>query len=111
MSSFQGNQAGSGHVRRNPIITKFLKRNERGRIQITLKPEANDNVKFTHVQNRDEKNAYRERLSRLQGRKIAKPRLIDWHLFAVYECEDELREMMTMNYVYPGDGDEFEDSS
>ena len=28
-----------------------------------------------------------------------------------YECESQLREMMKMTYVYPGDGDSFEDLS
>ena len=85
-----------------------MRRNERKKVNFSLKPESNDNVKFSHVQNKDEKNAYRERLSKLQIRDIAKPRLIDWNLFADYECEEQLRDMMTMVYVYPADWDKFE---
>ena len=76
-----------------------------------MRAESNDNVLFTHVQNKDEKNAYRECLSKLQVRKIAKPRLVDWELFADYKCEEQLRSMMKISYVYPGDGDTFEDFS
>ena len=93
------------------MVGKFLKRHNRKRITITLRPEANENVKFSHVQDKDEKNAYRERLSKLQERKVAVPRLINWDLFAEYECEEQLRSMMVMTYVYPGDGDTFEDRS
>ena len=109
MSSFQRNEAGL--ARRNPIISKYTKRNERKRVTFAIKPEPNENVKFSNVRDKDEKNAYRERLSKLQERKIATPRLIDWDLFVDYECQEMLRSMMTMTYIYPADGDKFEDYS
>ena len=51
-------------MRRNPIVSKYVKRNDRKKVTFSLKPESNDNVKFSHVQDKDEKNAYRERLSK-----------------------------------------------
>ncbi|GKD72181.1 hypothetical protein Tco_1330463, partial [Tanacetum coccineum] len=35
------------------------------------------------------------------------PRVANWHLFDGYGFEDTLMEMMKMEYIYEGDGDEF----
>ena len=107
---FQSQTEGSSRGKVNPIVTKYVYRNSKERVTYQLSSERNDNLKFKNLRS-DEKHAYRERLSKLQKRKIVVPRLIDWSLFAEYGCEMQLREMMRMSYVYPGDGDEFVDLS
>ena len=94
----------------NPIVTKYVLRNSKERVTYQVNSERNDNLKFRNLPS-EEKHAYREILSMFQKRKISVPRLIDWSLFADYGCEMQLREMMRMSYVYPGDGDEFIDLS
>ena len=103
-----GSSSSRGGV--NPIVTKYVQRNAKSKVKYTLNQERNENLKFSNLR-KEEKHAFRERLSKLQGREIAKPRLVDWNLFAEYDCEMELRKMMRMSYVYEGDGDSFEDFS
>ncbi|GJW46987.1 hypothetical protein Tco_0078633 [Tanacetum coccineum] len=38
------------------------------------------------------------------------PRLVDWNIFADYDCEDDLLDMIKINYMHE-DGDVFEDHS
>jgi hypothetical protein len=110
---FQSQGAGSSSsrgVKFNPIVTKYVLRNSKQKVSYNLQAERNDNLKFKDLK-KEEKHAFRERLSKLQGRRITPSRLIDWSLFAEYECEDQLRELMIMSYVYPADGDTFVDLS
>lgn len=94
----------------NPLVTKFCERNEKKKVKYSVKKEANANLKFKDLTD-GEKHAFRERLSKLQHRQCLVPRVIDWDLFDECECEDELRSMMRTSYVYPGDGDSFNDLS
>lgn len=91
-------------------MTKYALRNSKSRVTFSVKHNSNENLKFSGLRNKDEENAYRERLSKVQVRTIAKPRLINWDLFVDYECENAPREMI-MSYTYPGDGDTFVDLS
>ncbi|GKA82033.1 hypothetical protein Tco_0788781 [Tanacetum coccineum] len=58
-----------------------------------------------------ERHAYYEKLSKLQERSFGVPRVANWRLFDSYGFEDNMREMMKLEYIYEGDGDVFVDYS
>lgn len=111
MAPKQRNVVGSSSATRipmNPLVYKYCQRNTRKKVTYSTRAEGNVKLKFSNL-SKEEKNAFRERLSKLQTRNISVQRLIDWDLFNEYECEEQLRGMMKMTYVYPDDGDMFED--
>ncbi|GJS80406.1 retrovirus-related pol polyprotein from transposon TNT 1-94 [Tanacetum coccineum] len=91
----------------NPLIAEYERRNKRNTITYSLQHVSNANLKWKDLPS-VERHAYCEKLSKLQEISFGVPRVANWHLFDGYGFEDTLREMMKMEYIYEGDGDEFD---
>ncbi|GJS93974.1 hypothetical protein Tco_0800942 [Tanacetum coccineum] len=107
--------AGAGHksckdTLPNPLIAEYERRNKRNTITYSLQPVSNANLKWKDLLF-VKRNAYCEKLSKLQERSFGVPRVANWHLFDGYGFEDTLREMMKLEYIYEGYGDVFVDYS
>ena len=48
----------------NPIVTKYVFRNSKQKVTYNVQSERNENLKFSHLK-KEEKHAFRERLSKL----------------------------------------------
>ncbi|GJT21344.1 hypothetical protein Tco_0891281 [Tanacetum coccineum] len=93
----------------NPLIAKYVKRNNKGTINYTLQPVTNANLKRRDLPFM-ERHAYCERLSKFQQKSIETPRVADWTMFYVYSFDETLKELMKMEYLHD-DGDVFVDYS
>ncbi|GJS30445.1 hypothetical protein Tco_0491065 [Tanacetum coccineum] len=91
----------------NPIILKYTRREAKRAIHFDLQPVTHEYLKWSRL-SAGEKNAYNERISKLQNRQFGVPRLVVWNIFADYGCEDDLLDMMKIEYMHD-DGDVFED--
>nr|GEU43541.1 hypothetical protein [Tanacetum cinerariifolium] len=78
-------------------------------IHFDLQPGTYEYLKWSRL-SAGEKNVYNETLSKLQVRQIKVPRLVNWNIFADYDCEDDLLDMMKIEYMH-NDGDVFKDHS
>ncbi|GKB90640.1 ribonuclease H-like domain-containing protein, partial [Tanacetum coccineum] len=87
----------------NPLITNYAKRNSIGTIEYHLQQVKNANLKWQELQSM-ERYVYCERLSKLQGKEIGMPRVVDWSMFYVYSFEETLKELMKFEYIH-SDGD------
>ncbi|GKA78477.1 hypothetical protein Tco_0785014 [Tanacetum coccineum] len=89
----------------NPLIAEYEKMNKRNTITYSLQPVSNVTLKWRDLPSM-ERHAYCEKLSKLQERSFKVPRVANWCLFDGYGFEDTLREMMKLEYIYEGDGDD-----
>ncbi|GJR67985.1 hypothetical protein Tco_0014050 [Tanacetum coccineum] len=96
-------------LHQNLLIANYKKRNSIGTIEYHLQQVKNANLKWRELQSM-ERHAYCERLSKLQGKEIRTPRVVDWSMFYVYSFEETLKELMKFKYIH-SDGDVFEDYS
>nr|GEX08613.1 hypothetical protein [Tanacetum cinerariifolium] len=79
----------------NPLIAEYERRNKRNTITYSLQPVLNANLKWKDFPS-IERQAYFEKLSKLQERSFGVPRVANWRLFDGYGFEDTLREMMKL---------------
>ncbi|GKE21929.1 hypothetical protein Tco_1433441 [Tanacetum coccineum] len=92
-----------------PTYCKFEKRNKQGTIEYHLQQVKNDNLKWRESPS-EERHAYYERLSKLQGKGFRIPRVPSWTLFYGYKFEETLKNKMKYEYLH-NDGDIFVDYS
>ncbi|GJX50491.1 hypothetical protein Tco_0277336 [Tanacetum coccineum] len=93
----------------DPFIIKYARKEAKRTIHFDLQPVTNEYLKWRGLL-AGEKNAYNESLAKLQTRGIRVPRLVDCNIFEEYNCKDDLRELMKIEYTYD-DGDVFMDYS
>ncbi|GJS37988.1 hypothetical protein Tco_0536370 [Tanacetum coccineum] len=89
----------------NPHIAEYERRNKRNTITYSLQPVSNTNLKWKDLPS-VERHAYCEKLSKLQERSFGVPKVANWRLFNGYGFKDTLREMIKLEYIYEGDGDD-----
>ncbi|GJV82827.1 hypothetical protein Tco_1522725 [Tanacetum coccineum] len=93
----------------NPLIANFKKRNKQGTIEYHLQQVKNSYLKWRELPSA-ERQAYCERLSKLQGKGFGIPRVSSWTLFYNYNIEETLKNKMKYEYLHD-DGDVFVDFS